>query len=260
MAAFMPIRAVKRYGEGNNVLNFNNYKSLHRFSEENVEYLTNVFLTPNVGDEIETRGGALFPKKQMEIFLRFLACPNFQIGIAEECGVHRTTVCKTVSNVLDIVFNKADEWIIFPVTDAEKTTAKQLWQTKFQFPHAFCAIDCTHVQIQKPTEFADEYINRKGLTTINVQVTCDAREMITSVEARFPGSTHDSRILRRSALHQHMTNLAENHFNKPIILADSGYPLLPWLMTPFKEYPNRNLTEEERNYNTIHKSVICHIL
>lgn len=36
----------------------------------------------------------------------------------------------------------------------------------------------------KPSEFGDECVNRKGETTINVQMTCDTYEKITSVDAQ----------------------------------------------------------------------------
>ena len=51
-------------------------------------------------DNDETRGGAITNVKKMEIFLRHIADPGFQIGVAEDVGVHRTTVCKTFKFVL----------------------------------------------------------------------------------------------------------------------------------------------------------------
>ena len=56
--------------------------------------------------------------------------------------------------------------------------AKTDWTSKFRIPTAIGAVDCTHVHIMKPSEFSDEYVNRKGKTTINVQKTCDANEKI----------------------------------------------------------------------------------
>ncbi|CAH2021112.1 unnamed protein product, partial [Acanthoscelides obtectus] len=41
-------------------------------------------------------------------------------------------------------------------------------------------------RILKPNRHGDEYINRKGKPTLNVQATCDAREMFTSVIVTWP--------------------------------------------------------------------------
>ena len=103
----------------------------------------------------------------------YISDPGYRSGVAKDIGVERSTVSRTFSSVLDQIVAKSEEWII---------------------PTAIGAVDCTHVHIMKPSEFGDEYVNRKGKTTINVQMTCDANEKITSVDAKWPGSVHDSRI------------------------------------------------------------------
>lgn len=74
------------------------FKSIYRFNEENVNILTDIFLTEND----ETRGKAVSPKQQMQIFLRCLADPGFQISVGQEECVHRTTVCKIFKKVIKI--------------------------------------------------------------------------------------------------------------------------------------------------------------
>ena len=89
---------------------------------------------------------------------------------------------------------KSEDWIKFPCTIEDVDKDKTDWTTKFRIPTAIGAVDCTYVHIMKPSEFGDEYVNRKGQTTINVQMTCDANEKITRVDAQWPSSVHDSRI------------------------------------------------------------------
>lgn len=123
-------------------------------------------------------------------------------------------------------------------------TAKRLWSQKFKFPNAIGALDCTHVQIKKPTEFGDEYVNRKGWCSFNIQATCDASEMFTSVNNRWPGSVHDSRIWRNSNIR---TFLEENAAGA-LLLADDGYGITPWTVTPYKNPANRIQT----GFNIVH--------
>ncbi|XP_061167465.1 uncharacterized protein LOC133176350 [Saccostrea echinata] len=61
------------------------------------------------------------------------------------------------------------------------------------------------------------------------QPVCDATFRITSICAKWPGSVHDSRIWRESALCQKFENGEYNGF----LLGDSGYPCKRYLMTPF---------------------------
>jgi hypothetical protein len=115
-------------------------------------------------------------------------------------------------------------------------------------PGAIGAIDCSHFQILKPSaqNKGDEYINRKIYPSINVQATCNANEVFTSVDARWPGSVHDSRIFRNSDIYQVLKSTqAYGHY----LIGDSGYGIAPWLLTPF---PSHTTSPSERNYNKIY--------
>ena len=62
------------------------------------------------------------------------------------------------------------------------------------------AIDCTHVAIRAPHLNEYIYINRKNIHSINVQLICDANMVILNTVARWPGSTHDSFIVRNCSV------------------------------------------------------------
>uniref|UniRef100_A0AAY5KR23 Putative nuclease HARBI1 n=1 Tax=Esox lucius TaxID=8010 RepID=A0AAY5KR23_ESOLU len=108
-----------------------------------------------------------------------------------------------------------------------------------------------HVHIQAPCENEWEFINRKGRHSINVQLVCDPDLIITNCFVKWPGSVHDARILRESALYRDLQT------NQPdgIILGDSAYPLLPWLMTPFLTAN----TPAQARFNTAHCRARCAI-
>lgn len=234
----MHIRAPKHYSKRSDCPE-GNYHSLYRFNEANVMWLAEHFL----GETNERRGGALTSKQKMQIYLRFVSDPGFQLGVAKEEGVHRTTVCKTVSFVLNKIVEKSHIWIKFP-QENEMNDAQIQWATLYRFPCAMGTIDCTHVRISKPSHHGDEYINRKGFCSINVQATCNAREVFTSVDAQWPGSVHDSRILKRSDVYRDMVRQRSN----ALLLGDIGYGITPWLLTPYRN-PH---TPEEIAYNNLH--------
>lgn len=113
------------------------------------------------------------------------------------------------------------------------------------FPGVMC-IDGTHIRIEKPRSRDDDfqYLNRKIFYSINVQVGCDSHCRFTNIVIRYPGSTHDSFILRSSNL----WDIFESSPSLGIILGDSAYPCRWWLMTPFQN-PN---SAEEMHYNVAH--------
>jgi hypothetical protein len=187
MAQFIILRNEKIYKPRRRALG-PDYKTLYRFQEENLQWLANLFL----GHHEETRGGALSPELKMKTFLRYLADPGFESGIGEKLGIHQSTVSKTITEVMHAVNNRADFWIHFPGNDREIQEAKAEWQNFYDFSTAIGALDCTQIAIEKPAHHGDEYICRKGFASINVQATCNAKEIFTSVCASWPGSVHDA--------------------------------------------------------------------
>ena len=59
-------------------------------------------------------------------------------------------------------------------------------------------IDCSHIRriICPSKENAMAFVNGKQFYSVNVQAVCDSDAFVTNIVARWPGSTHDSRILR----------------------------------------------------------------
>lgn len=88
------------------------------------------------------------------------------------------------------------------------------------------------------------FVNRKGYHSINVQAICDAKIRLLNCVARWPGSTHDSRILVNSQIH----DAFERGELQGVLLGDSGYPLKPWLLTPFLN----PVSVSQARYNTAH--------
>uniref|UniRef100_A0A6M2DUE2 Putative nuclease harbi1 n=1 Tax=Xenopsylla cheopis TaxID=163159 RepID=A0A6M2DUE2_XENCH len=74
---------------------------------------------------------------------------------------------------------------------------------------------------------------------------CDSEELVLFANARYPGSTHDAAIWQISKVREHLTMNAGGSY----ILGDSGYPLEPWLLTPYRNPAN----DIEERYNTMHK-------
>nr|CAI5816932.1 unnamed protein product [Callosobruchus analis] len=110
-------------------------------------------------------------------------------------------VSKTINDVADRIFAKAHGWIKFP-SDLEGSMekARSKWSKRFQIPTVIGVLDCTRVQIGKPSDFGDEFINRKGFSSIYIYVTCDVSEVITSVDAQWPRSA--CRIWKRSSIYK----------------------------------------------------------
>jgi hypothetical protein len=110
-------------------------------------------------------------------------------------------------------------------------------------PSVHGAIDCTHITISKPLQYLEDYWYFKiGAYSMVAQAVVDLKKQFTSIFVGFLGSVNDQRVLRRSGLWQHVVHRILLHVDRryqecipPYLLADKGYPLLSWMMTPFKD-------------------------
>ena len=89
------------------------------------------------------------------------------------------------------------------------------------------------------------FVNRKQFYSINVQAVCDSDAFITNIVARWPGSTHDSRIFENSNIADKLRDGALDG----ILVGDSGYACRAYLLTPILKPKNAG----EVRYNTAHR-------
>ena len=75
----------------------------------------------------------------------------------------------------------------------ERRAAAEVTKAKFYamavFPNVIGCIDCTHIRISRPHQHEHEYVNRKGVHSINVQLVCNADLLIMNAEVKWPGES-----------------------------------------------------------------------
>ena len=225
---------------------YNDFEFLDRFRLTKAKVLE---LLEQIQDQIEEasdRNCALSPSLQLLLALRFLATGTLHRVIGDMVGVARTTAGRKVHKVINAIAGLRNRYIRFPQTHAEMEKAKQEFYKVAAFPGVISVIDGTHVPILcPPGPDAELYRNRKGFMSINVQATCDARHRFTNVVARWPGSTHDSRVWDNCSLRARLERRLEEQQERGIILGDGGYGNSEIILTPL----NRTNTAAERRYN-----------
>ena len=78
---------------------------------------------------------------------------------------------------------------------------------------------------------------------------CREDMRFTDIFVGFPGRVHDARVFDASPLYLHGAVMCGDY----VLLGDSAYPNLGWLLTPFKQ--NVRFTPNMVRYNTIHSSI-----
>ena len=129
-------------------------------------------LTDEVSEQLElcNRTGGLPPILQLLLALRFYACGTFQDVCGELVGVHQSTASRTISRVTKALLTHVHNWIKFP-TQAEADQNKRTFYQKYGFPNVVGCIDGTQIRIQSPSQNECDFVNRKNVHSINVQVS-----------------------------------------------------------------------------------------
>ena len=142
--------------------------------------------------------------------------------------------------------------VVFAINEAlwhkiALASGDRLWKIQAKFfdlcklPTIIGAIERTHVLICKPCVGAADYFYSKSRGyIIKCQGVVDSEKRFLDLYLGMPGSTNDSRVLRRSSLFHRAQNKGlfdargEVDGFMPYLIADSSYPLLPWIMVPHR--------------------------
>ncbi len=240
------IRRLRTFQERKNVLELYDDRELikrYRLDHQGILFVTDLVrnsITPQT-----IRNNALTAELKVIMTLRFLATEKMQQCTGDDLGPSQSTVSRVLNGTIAALTtpNIVRQFIDFP-TDLQTLRQKQeAFMRIAGFPGVVGAIDGTHVRIISPTVNEEAYVNRKGFHSINVQVVFDAAYKILDLVPKWPGSTHDSRVLSESGL----TGLFEQNYVRPgcHLVGDSGCPLKRWLFIPYR----RPQGEQQLSYN-----------
>ena len=180
--------------------------------------------------------------------------------IDRSCGL-QFGLGKSTAKVICQEFEEAlcrnkDLFIRFPYTADEVQAVMNDFEEEYHFPQIVGVVDGCHIEINAPPENKEDYFNRKQYYSINLQGIVNPQLHFQHIAVGFPGSIHDSRVLRLSGIF----NLAESKeiltaptrmVNRvqlrPMLVGDSAYPLKNWLLKPFS---NRgHLSHQKKRFN-----------
>ncbi|XP_036344476.1 putative nuclease HARBI1 [Rhagoletis pomonella] len=190
-----------------------------------------------------SRNQAVSPMEQLLICLRFYATGSFYITIGDFSNLHMSTICRIIRRVTQAIASLRPQFIKLPC-NADILKIQEEFYDIARFPRVIAAMDCTHVRIVSPGgNTAENFRNRKGYFSINVQAMCTVKLKFQNIVARW--STHDSLIFLNSSAKYAFDS---GTFGSGLILGDSRYFLNNNLVTPFVN----TRTPAERLFNESH--------
>ena len=188
--------------------------------------------------------------------------------VADKAALGKSTVHGILRQVCLAISRHFGHLIAWPVgRRLARVTAA--FQAKQWMPNCIGAIDGTHVYIAAPPNsiVAADHRNRNKSFSILLQAVVDAKCYFTSVNTGPPGSLHDSAHFKSTELYRKVELGVMGGFHDdpmtwpaalpfpPYIVADRGYPLLSWCITPYRIGPTgMPITNEENWFNRKHSS------
>lgn len=110
------------------------------------------------------------PVKQLLVTIYILATPDSYRSVSERFGIAKSTAWISTKRVIRAIYSIRNQLIKWPTYEETRKT----WTTihrKHGFPKVLGAIDGTHINIAKPNQDSNSYINRKGKYSIQLQVS-----------------------------------------------------------------------------------------
>lgn len=151
-------------------------------------------------------------------------------------SVPRSTVHRVIHKVARHIGHNLKRAIHFPSAEDLDAVGRGfgLLAGSPVFNKAVGAIDGSHIRIKPPQLHRLDYLNYKGFYSVNMQAICDAEGRFLDIFVGYPGSVHDTRILKNSPFYLAGQYPPAGYF----LLGDGGYPCLEspvGLITPYKE-------------------------
>ncbi|XP_055918421.1 putative nuclease HARBI1 [Eupeodes corollae] len=228
------LRLRKNIRDNSNVLELPNhlFRSYFRLNKEAF-----VFVLNKLEGQFKNASTSSIPAVlKLACALRFFASGSYQSSVGNDfdLGLSQSSVSIVLKEVVCAIEDKlCPTWISLNMSSDEKQNARNYFFSTSRLRGVIGCVDGTHIGIVAPIELRHQYLNRKGYYSLNAMIACDHNMCIRYVDARYPGSTHDSFVWNCSNLKSVLETWYQRG-ERSMFLGDAGYPLSSCLLTPFR--------------------------
>ncbi len=147
---------------------------------------------------------------QILLFLHFLGTGSLYHVLRDVKGPSSPTVCRVIHRVANCLINLKDDIIKWP-DDCSKL-ASQFYRIA-GFPSTAGCLDGCHVRVIPAKEAQPDFINRHHQFSINMLGVAGPDLRFFYINTNYGGRSHDSHVLKQSALWQQFENNGTRPFS-----------------------------------------------
>ncbi|CBI16187.3 hypothetical protein AAG906_032178 [Vitis piasezkii] len=240
------------------------FESVFKISRKTFNYICALVkedMMAKPGNFIFTNGRPMCLNDQVAVALRRLSSGDSLLTIGDAFGLNHSTVSQVTWRFVEIMEERALHHLQWPSTEPEITEITSKFEKIRGLPNCCGAIDTTHIMMCLPSADSANsvWLDSENHHSMILQAIVDPEMRFRDIVTGWPGKMKDSSVLQSSnffklcekgqRLNGKKIELAEGSEISEYIVGDSGYPLLPWLVTP---YQGKELSESKAEFNRRH--------
>ncbi|GKV08183.1 hypothetical protein SLEP1_g19852 [Rubroshorea leprosula] len=205
-----------------------------------------------------TNGKPVSFHEQVAVALRRLGSGDSLLAVGDLFGLHHFTVSQMTWRFVEAMEERALHHLRWPSNETEMTEIKCKFEKMQGLPNCCGVIDTTHISMCLPSSDPDGkvWLDHQKNYSMVLQAIVDSEMRFRDIITGWPGKMEDWLVFQSSSFYrlchkgQRLNGknlvLSEGLEIQEYIVGDSGYPLLPYLVTPYK---GKELPESKAEFN-----------
>lgn len=242
----------------------NTFESIFKISRKTFDYICSLVkeqMTTKPLHLVFNTGIQMSLYDQVAVALRRLSSGDSLIAVADFFGTNHSTVSQATWRFVEAIEQQGLPHLRWPSTEEEFSEIKSKFEKLKGLPNCCGAIDTTHIHMLMSSSDAETkiWIDSEKNHSMVVQAIVDPDLRILDIVTGWPGKLNDFSILQSSNFHYlcekgerlngKKMKISEGVEIREYIVGDSGFPLTPWLLTP---YQGKQVSEIKTEYNKRH--------
>ncbi|XP_024988754.1 protein ALP1-like [Cynara cardunculus var. scolymus] len=249
------------YGSSYEIPDSESFESMFKMSMKTFEYISSLVkeeMLAKASGFSDLSGDPLNLYDLVAVALRRLGSGESLSLVGESLNLNQTTVAQITKLFTDAMEVRAVCHLRWPSTEAEVEEVKGKMETISGLPNCCGAIETTHILmcLSIADRSSNVWRDRENNQSMTLQAIVDADLRFRDIVAGWPGSLTDETIHKKSTFFRlcqegkkfngKKRELSEGTEIEEFIIGNSGFPLLPWLITP---YQGDELSYSEAKFN-----------
>lgn len=236
------------------------FESIFKISRKTFHYICSIVkdeLMAKTSHFVFTDGKLLSIEDQVAVALRRLGSGESLLNIGVSFGLNHSTVAQVTWRFVEAMEERGIHHLRWP-TSHEIETIESKFEKLHGLPNCFGVIDITHIMmcLASVDTASKTWLDYEKKHSMVLQAIVDPGMKFRDIVTGWPGSMSELPVLRSSGFFKMCekgTRLNRENVKLPggsevqeYVVGDAGFPLFPWLLTP---YQGKNLSHAQVEFN-----------